>query len=417
MQGAAMSNLPAGYKQTEVGVIPEDWELKRLGEIVEKFVNGGTPSTKNEALWNGNIPWITGADILNQKVTEIRRHITTDAVKNSSTNVISKGNLLLVSRTGVGKLAIAPFDIAISQDFTGIYPKKESLLAEYLFRFFDFNQSLLKSQNQGTSIQGVTRETLSALSIPLPTKAEQTAIAAALSDADALIQSMEKLIAKKRLIKQGAMQELLTGKKRLAGFEGDWQEYELNELGIFKGGSGFPTKYQGLIEGKFPFYKVSDMNIEGNEVFMSNSNNYITEDIKKLTNTVVFPKNTIVFAKIGAAVFLERKKILTQESCIDNNMMGFILNATKCDINFFHSLFLSFKLSKLVSTTALPSLNGKEIGQLKIKIPKPEEQTAIATILSDMDAEISALETKLAKYKQVKQGMMQNLLTGKIRLV
>ncbi|MCK4619226.1 MAG: restriction endonuclease subunit S [Desulfobacterales bacterium] len=412
-----MSNLPAGYKQTEVGVIPEDWELKRLGEIVEKFVNGGTPSTKNEALWNGNIPWITGADILNQKVTEIRRHITTDAVKNSSTNVISKGNLLLVSRTGVGKLAIAPFDIAISQDFTGIYPKKESLLAEYLFRFFDFNQSLLKSQNQGTSIQGVTRETLSALSIPLPTKAEQTAIAAALSDADALIQSMEKLIAKKRLIKQGAMQELLTGKKRLAGFEGDWQEYELNELGIFKGGSGFPTKYQGLIEGKFPFYKVSDMNIEGNEVFMSNSNNYITEDIKKLTNTVVFPKNTIVFAKIGAAVFLERKKILTQESCIDNNMMGFILNATKCDINFFHSLFLSFKLSKLVSTTALPSLNGKEIGQLKIKIPKPEEQTAIATILSDMDAEISALETKLAKYKQVKQGMMQNLLTGKIRLV
>lgn len=138
-----------GYKQTEVGIIPSDWEVRKLGEIVEKLMNGGTPSTKIENYWTGDIPWITGADILNQKVAEVRRYITKEAVKSSSTNVIGKGNLLLVSRTGVGKLAIAPFDIAISQDFTGVYVKEDSLIAEYLYRYFDFNQAALQSQNQG----------------------------------------------------------------------------------------------------------------------------------------------------------------------------------------------------------------------------------------------------------------------------
>lgn len=217
-------SIPTGYKQTEVGVIPEDWNVTTLGDIVIKFIHGGTPSTKNESYWKGDIPWITGADILNQQISEIRRFITADAVKNSSTNIVNKGNLLLVSRTGVGKLAITPCDIAISQDFTGIYTKKDNLSTEYLFRFLDMNQSLLKNQNQGTSILGITRETISSILISFPpTLAEQEAIATALSDTDALIESLEQLIAKKRQIKQGAMQELLTGKRRLTGFSGEWE--------------------------------------------------------------------------------------------------------------------------------------------------------------------------------------------------
>lgn len=205
-----------GYKQTEVGVIPEDWEITTLGEVVSKLVHGGTPSTKYEDYWNGDIPWITGADILDQQVSEIRRFITKNAVKNSSTNVVNEGNLLLVSRTGVGKLAIARCDIAISQDLTGIYTKSENLTTEYLFRFLDKNQSLLKNQNQGTSILGITRETLSSIIIFFPpTKAEQEAIANILSDMDAEITALEEKLAKTRQIKQGIMQELLTGRIRL----------------------------------------------------------------------------------------------------------------------------------------------------------------------------------------------------------
>jgi type I restriction enzyme S subunit len=191
------------------------WEEKKLGEIVDKFVNGGTPSTSNEEYWKGHIPWITGADILNQKVAEIRRFITNDAVKNSATNVIEKGNLLLVSRTGVGKLSIAPIDVAISQDFTGVFVKKDQISAEYLYRYLDFNSLILQSQNQGTSIKGITRETLASISINLPPIEQQTAIAQVLNDMDAEIESLERKLEKYKLLKQGMMQELLTGKIRL----------------------------------------------------------------------------------------------------------------------------------------------------------------------------------------------------------
>jgi len=205
-----------GFQQTEVGAIPKDWSVADLGALVEKFVNGGTPSTQHSEYWKGDIPWITGADILNQKIAVIRRYITNEAVQNSSTNVIKRGKLLFVSRTGVGKLAIAPFDIAISQDFTGIYNKPDLLDITFLFWFLNFIQKELLAQNQGTSIQGITRSTLSSIKIVLPyTRAEQTAIAAILSDMDKEIEKIETQLTKYRKLKTGMMQELLTGKKRL----------------------------------------------------------------------------------------------------------------------------------------------------------------------------------------------------------
>ncbi len=153
------------------------------------------------------------------------------------------------------------------------------------------------------------------------------------------------------------------------------------------------------------------MNNEGNELFMSTSNHYINENVRKEIGANFFSQNTIVFAKIGAAIFLERKKILSKPSCIDNNMMGFVFDENSYDVRYLHYLFLTIKLGSLVSTTALPSLSGKEISELFFYFPTKEEQCGISKVLSDMDAEIAALETKLAKYQQIKQGMMQNLLT------
>ncbi len=255
------------------------------------------------------------------------------------------------------------------------------------------------------------------LSLP-PTKAEQEAIAKALNDADALIESLEQLIAKKRHLKQGAMQELLTGKKRLPGFSGEWEVVEAGNIGRFRGGIGFPTSYQGQTSGEYPFFKVSDMNNEDNETFMETANNYITDEIRKRLGAITFPPKSIVFAKVGAGIFLERKKILTRASCLDNNMAGFILSDDRADHRFIHLVMLSMKLGSLVSTTALPSLSGSVLNRIKIFLPPTKaEQEAIATVLSDMEVEISALERKLAKIRQIKQGMMHNLLTGKIRLL
>ncbi len=210
---ATMQQLLTG--KTRLPGFSGERKVKKLGEIGEKFVNGGTPSTQKPEYWQGNIPWITGADVINQKISDIRRFITREAVQNSSTNIVERGNLLLVTRTGVGKLALAPFDVAISQDITGIYVKKGQALVEYLFHYFNYNSESLKSLNQGTSIAGITRETLLSTNVSLPSFLEQRAIAAILSDMDAEIVALEQKRDKTRALKQGMMQELLTGKTRL----------------------------------------------------------------------------------------------------------------------------------------------------------------------------------------------------------
>lgn len=246
---------------------------------------------------------------------------------------------------------------------------------------------------------------------------EQRAIAEALSDVDGLIAALDKLIAKKRAIKQAAMQQLLTGKTRLPGFSGEWETKRLGEIGRFRGGNGFPTKYQGGAAGDYPFFKVSDMNNEGNETFMQVANNYISETVRKQLGATAFPANSIVFAKVGAAVFLERKKILAKPSCIDNNMAAFTLDNASTNHRFIHYVLLNMKLGDLVTTTALPSLSGRVLSAIEIRLPAVPEQTAISTVLSDMDAEIAALEARRDKTRAIKQGMMQQLLTGRIRLI
>lgn len=196
----------------------------------------------------------------------------------------------------------------------------------------------------------------------------------------------------------------------------DWDVRRLGDLGVFKGGSGFPLKYQGKVDGKYPFYKVSDMNNVGNQIFMYDSNNWVSEITRKEMNFVIFPAHSIVFAKIGAAIYLERKKILSHNSCMDNNMMGFIFNENQIDYRFLHYLFLQIQLGKLVSATALPSINGKQIAELTFAFPEKIEQTAIAIVLSDIDSLIEKLEKLIEKKKKIKQGSMQELLTGKRRL-
>lgn len=257
---------------------------------------------------------------------------------------------------------------------------------------------------------------LSAIEIVVPPKPEQEAIAKSLTEIDDLISSLEKLITKKKAIKQGAMQELLTGKRRLPGFSGEWEEKPISFFGNFISGNCFPIEYQGCPRGELPFYKVSDFNNAGNSRVMGRANNYISHNIASVLSCKIIPKNSVVFAKIGAAISLERKRITGFDCCIDNNMMSF-LPYQKNIAAYMCYLFQTIRFGEFVEATALPSLSGKTIGEIqRIFPPTVEEQIAIATVLSDLDFEIEALEQKLTKYRQVKQGMMQQLLTGKIRL-
>ena len=285
-----ISSLKTGikYKNTPIGKIPVDWEVARFKNIAIAFYNGGTPDTINKDYWNGSIPWITGADFENQRVKAIRRYITPDGVKNSATNVIPKSNLLIVTRTGVGKLAIAPFDIAISQDITGVILDSQKASPEFIYWYLDFISSKLRSTIQGTSINGLLRADLEEIDLPLPIVAEQKIIAEILTTLDEVIDKTSQIIEKTQEAKKGLMQKLLTRgidhkkfkKTEIGKIPEGWEVVKLNEVGKLKGGTGFPERFQGNASLKYLFIKVSDMNRPGNEIYIKTSANTIDEDIK-----------------------------------------------------------------------------------------------------------------------------------------
>ena len=426
-----------GYKQTELGVIPQDWILTTFDKVLEGFSSGMTPYRGTPEYYTGNIRWITSGELNYNIIYDTEEKITKEAVIKTNLKLLPVGTFLMAI-TGLeaagtrGSCGIVGAEATTNQSCMAIFPTAK-MSTEYLYQFYvKYGNYLAFNYCQGTKQQSYTAKIVKKLPIIFPPNIEeQKAIAEALSDVDALIASIEQLIEKKRLIKQGAMQELLTGKRRLPGFEvkkgykqtelgaipEDWEIVNAGDIGVFKGGSGFPIVYQGNSSEQYPFFKVSDMNNKGNGILMSNVNNSISEVVRKKIGAVIFPKNTIVFAKIGAAVFLERKKLLIKNSCIDNNMAGYTPNkgvAYKFVYYYLHSI----KLSDLVSTTALPSLSGEVLKKIKITLPlNIGEQQAIATILSDMDSEIEALEAKLHKTREIKEGMMQELLTGNIRLI
>lgn len=313
----------------------------------------------------------------------------------------------------------AEFPALCSADMYPLKPRRGAdgryVLNVLLGREFT-NYAVGESMRSG--IPKINREGLAGYELPVPADSEQATVGAALGDADALIQSIEQAIAKKRALKQGMMQELLTGRTRLSGFDGEWEDVSAGDTGVFKGGSGFPTRFQGLRGQRYPFFKVSDMNNLGNETYMRSSNNSVSELMRSQLGATAFPAGSIVFAKVGAAVFLERKRILAEPSCIDNNMAAFTANATWVDSLFMYYVLQNVLLGSLVAVGALPSLNGRQLRSIPVRIPRDiNEQKAIAAALRDADAEIAASVRRLEAARAIKEGMMQELLTGRTRLV
>lgn len=396
----------------------------QLGDI--GIFSKGNSISKAESN-SGNIPCVRYGEIYTVHDIYIKKFysfISKDIAKHSK--LLKNGDILFAAsgetKEDIGKCVafISNREAYAGGDIIILTPNINDFDGKYLG--FILNTSKLSKQKaskgQGDAVVHITTKSLSKLIVPIPaTIKEQRAIAEALSDADALIAALDKKIAKKRLIKQGAMQQLLTGKKRLQGFKGDIQRVTLSELGRFVSGNGFPLQYQGNLIGDYPFYKVSDFNTKGNENYLNISNNYITKDIANNLKCNIIPKNSIVFAKIGAAILLERKKICLTDCCIDNNIMSFIPNES-IDALFVCYFLRTISFGELVETTALPSLGIKALGEIIVNLPSTvEEQRAIAKTLLDMDKEIADLEVCRDKYKLIKSGMMQKLLTGQIRLV
>jgi type I restriction enzyme, S subunit len=320
--------------------------------------------------------------------------------------------LLLVTRTGVGKLTVTPFDVAISQDLTGLLLKEKVIDTQFAFYFFDGNERLLKQLNQGTSISGITRSVLEAFKIPLPPLPEQKAIAQALSTADAAIHTTEKLIAQKELRKKWLMQQLLTGKKRLNGFENTkWKIQPLENFikPIVREVPKPSTPYLGIglrSHGKGTFLK-HDEQPEKNSM----DNFYVVRPNDLIVNITFAWEQAIAIVRPEDDGALASHRFPTYTFIED-----------KGHPDFFRFYILQPRMKFMLQMIS-PGGAGRnrvmsksDFVKLEFLLPDYKEQTAIAQVLQAADKEISLHKAKAEKLREQKKGLMQVLLTGRVRL-
>ena len=254
---------------------------------------------------------------------------------------------------------------------------------------------------------------LSAIELPVPPKPEQEAIAEALSDIDSLIVNLEKLIVKKKAIKQGAMQELLTGKRRLPGFDGEWKVCALEELcDMFSGGTP-NSRIGSYYGGDIPWVSISDISVSGK--YLINTEKTLTRDGLENSSARLYPAKTLLFAMYASI----GKCCIANHSVSSSQAILGIYNFRNVTCQFLY-YYLSFNQKTFVEmgqTGTQSNLSKKIVQKIPVFLPELNEQIAIVNILSDMDDELNTLEENLKKYQMIKQGMMSELLTGNIRLV
>ena len=394
------------FKDTELGKIPEEWDYGKFEDYLDKFSAGATPYRGIASNFIGTIPWVSSGELNYNYITDTREHISQDAQKSTHLTLHPKGTFL-IAITGLeaagtrGRCAFIETPATTNQSCLAIY-STEKMIVEYLFWFYQqWSDYLAFNFSQGSKQQSFTAEIVKKLPIYAPSLSEQQRIASALSDADALVAELDVLIEKKRAIMAGTMQELLTGKRRLQGFSGERKETSLSYFGNVTMGQSPSSLFYNDAKDGLPL-------IQGN-ADMCNRKSIIRNYTSKITKTcnagdIIMSVRAPVGA-VGMASFA---------SCIGRGVCAFKRNI----FLYYLLLFIEDDWSKLSAGSTFESVNGNHIRNFEVTIPSSlAEQRAIASILSDMDAEIAELEAKRDKYKEVRQGMMQQLLTGKIRLI
>jgi type I restriction enzyme S subunit len=424
--------LPEGYKQTEIGVIPEDWDVKEFGNL-GKFKNGINKSSED---FGYGSPFVNLMDVFGISFIEDNTHLGLVNSNEIEKNVydLRKGDVLFirssVKPSGVGLTTVINCDLADTVYSGFLIRFRDSGCLEKDFKKYCFSEEKLRQRviaNSTVSANtNINQDNLKKIPIAYPKSIkEQHAIAATLSDVDALIAALDKLIAKQRHLKIATMQQLLTGKKRLLGF-GESKGYKQTEVGLIPEDWEFVTlsEITEIATGQTP--STTNSKYYGDEfLFVSpadlGSEKYIKTTSKRLSSlgfsvSRKYPSFSVLFTCIGSTI--GKCGILLSEGT-SNQQINAVFPTESIDNEYLYYQLVKVapKIKFNASEQAVPIVNKTEFGASLIPICKFEEQHAIATVLSDMDAAISALETRRAKTQAIKQGMMQELLTGKTRLI
>lgn len=429
------------FKQTEVGLIPSDWEETYLGNIGP--VKMCKRVMKYQTSEKGDIPFYKIGTFGKSPDAYISKDLY-HYLKNKY-SFPQKGAVLISAAGTIGRTVVYDGKDAFFQDSNIVWLENDESVLTNQYLYYLYQVVEWKTENGG-AVSRLYNDNFKITPIAIPSsKKEQQRIANALSDVDTLINNLEKLIAKKKNIKQGAMQQLLTGKKRLPGFGSDERQkechfkrnakreessgYKMTELGLIPNdwevktisqvgkiiGGGTPSTFNSAYwNGSVQWFTPAELSKAGK--YVSKSERTITKLGVENCSAKILPAGTILLttrASIGTSA------ILKAPACTNQGFQSLVVNSENS--NEFLYYLLSTKVDEMMSLASgstFLEISPKKLGGIQLQIPSSRaEQTAIANVLSDMDTEISALETKLAKYRTLKIGMMQQLLTGKIRLV
>ncbi len=415
--------IKKGYKQTEVGVIPEEWEVVALNTVTTQIGDGlhGTPVYSS----NSEYYFINGNNLCDGKIfitNETKSIEYSEYLKHK--NPLGDSSILMSINGTIGNLAIYMNELVVlgkSAAFINVSRRFSRDFIYHALQTTNVRQQFFGGLT-GSTIGNLGLATIRSTKIPIPSRfPEQRAIAAALGDADALIAGLERLIAKKRDLKQAAMQQLLTGQTRLPGFHGEWVPLNMADNSTLKARIG----WQGLTTAEY--LKTGDYFLVTGTDFLTgriawSSCCFVAAERYTQDRNIQLRSRDILLTKDGTIGKVAYVDHLPGPATLNSGVFVIRPKNEAYDPHFFYYILTSriFDefLNKLAAGSTISHLYQKDFVTFSFLAPATiREQSAIASVLSDMDAELASLESRLAKARAIKQGMMQELLTGRIRLL
>ena len=389
----------------------KNWLFVKISDLASQFKTGGTPSTKEPTFWGGSIPWIQSSDIQKDILFGVipQKFISEEGLQNSSAKLIPKNSIAIVTRVGVGKLAIIDQDYATSQDFLSL----SDFDGDILFIVYSIYRMLQKesTQLQGTSIKGITKEDLLSKKICLPEIDEQSAIGSLFRTLDDLLASYKDNLANYQSLKVTMLSKMFpkdgqfVPEIRLDGFEGEWELLEINDLADdFQSGGTPKTNVQEYWDGDIPWIQSSDL--ETNCLFEIKVQKNISEKGLKNSSAKIIPKDSIaVVTRVGVG----KLAVMRHEYATSQDFLS--LSNLKSNIEF--TAYLLYRLLQKEVTqlqgTSIKGITKVELLSKKVLIPSLSEQQAIGSYFSNIDNLIASHQEKISQLETLKKKLLQDM--------
>ncbi|ROX74277.1 restriction endonuclease subunit S [Enterococcus faecium] len=390
----------------------EDWEERKVFEISKVTYGGGTPKTNTKEFWNGNIPWIQSSDLEINRLFNVspKKKITSEAVKKSAAKIIPPNSIAIVTRVGVGKLALMPFEYATSQDFLSL---SELQIDSYfgIFSLYSMLQKELKNI-QGTSIKGMTKSDLLEKKVTIPKKyEEQQKIGNFFKQLDDTITLHQRKLDLLKETKKGFLQKMFpkNGAKvpeiRFPGFTGDWEQRKLGDAADIVGGGTPSTANPEYWDGDIDWYAPAEI---GEQIYVSKSQRTITELGQQKSSAKILPVGTVLFTSRAG---IGNTAILAKEATTNQGFQSIVPHKDKLDSYFIFSRTNELKRYGEVTGagSTFVEVSGKQMAKMPLLIPSIAEQRQIGSFFKQLDNTITLHQRKLDLLKETKKGFLQKM--------